>query len=141
MSCLERVVCLNPERSARYLAIPNVIGSYLYRYTRPPSSFSSTLENVRLRNAENKSSVLFLFVCLFSASLFLCQFHFTHDLYSSFFISSTFLFWQTPIIPSHFISSLPILLSFYTVPPSPFLTSIFKLRLTSLTPPLSSLLL
>lgn len=32
-SCLERVVCLNPERSARYLAIPNVISSYLYRYS------------------------------------------------------------------------------------------------------------
>ncbi|KAK8387176.1 hypothetical protein O3P69_018079 [Scylla paramamosain] len=27
-SCLERVVCLNPERSARYLAVPNIFTSF-----------------------------------------------------------------------------------------------------------------
>ncbi|MPC27644.1 hypothetical protein E2C01_020819 [Portunus trituberculatus] len=31
-SCLERVVCLNPERSARYLAVPNIFTSFFSRW-------------------------------------------------------------------------------------------------------------
>ncbi|XP_050728006.1 uncharacterized protein LOC127004397 [Eriocheir sinensis] len=44
LSCLERVVCLNPERSARYLAIPNVIGSYLHRWV--PVRYQEQLQHL-----------------------------------------------------------------------------------------------